>query len=431
MVLKRGMELKKWIDLSRLPTDKKTGHISWLQSVGTILPFRYCDVTGEIEILEYIKEDKTKLKILIKTPNIEKEYCILPASLKECKLHYALLQPISETHPHLVDFFLNKNDTVVYTANSGFSTKFICPFCGTIKSQRIYDFVNNGFSCDQCADGISYPEKILLNIFKQLGVDFLYQVTQSTPGFEWIDGRYRYDFYIKTDKQEFFIELDGRFHKFDTACIDSDKYKDRLACEHNIQVIRIDCDYASFKERFDFIKFNIQQSKLSHIIPLDLVDWNDAHKKSLQSNVVITSRLWEDDKLCLSEIANIIRVSQNTVREYLKIGMKLHLCTYNNNEIRQRNINKFGKKAEKGAKKQIALFRDDILIGVFFSASELEKLSENLFGIHFVANSISSVCSGRRQQCYGYTMKYISYEEYERYESQFSEQYKINKRRND
>ena len=428
MVLKRGTELKKWIDLSGLPIDEQTGHINWIQSVGTILSFQYCDVIGQIEILEYIKQDRTKLKILIKTPDMEREYNIAPASLKECSLHYALLQPISETHPHLVDFFLDKNDAFVYTANSGFSTKFICPSCRTIKSQRIEDFITNGFSCNECGDGVSYPEKLLFNIFRQLKIDFLYQITKSTPGFEWINGRYRYDFYITHNGQQFFIELDGRFHECDSVCLDNDNYKDVMAYKHGIKMIRIDCNYSSFKERFNFVKLNIQQSELSQIVPLDLVNWEDAHKKALQSKVVTAAQLWENDNLCLSEIANIIGVSQNTIREYLKIGTKLNLCHYNNDEIKKRNFNRLGKRAIRGAKKQVALFKNNILIGVFFSASELEKVSDKLLGVHCASSSIASVCTGRRQHCYGYTMHYISYEEYEQYEAQFSEQYKINEK---
>ncbi len=418
------MNQNSFVDLSGIPR-MANGNFNWEQSVGTVLSFTYNDIVGEIKILEYVRIKPLKLKILIKTTDMEKEYLIRPASLKKCALRYALLKPVGETHPHLINFFVNENDAFIYSANSGVSVQLICPACRTKKFQRLEDFVELGFSCPVCGDGTSYPEKFLFNILVQLGIDFKSQVNRATPGFEWIDGRYRYDFYIEHNEQKFFIELDGRFHNHDVDCMNNDKHKNTMAYAHNIKIIRIDCDYNSFKERFNFIKSNIQQSELSKIIPMHLVNWEDAHEKALQSKIVIASQLWEHDKLCLCEIANIVGVSQNTVREYLKIGTNLHLCNYNNDEVKRRNVDKFGKIALKGSKKQIALFKDGVLVGVFFCASELEDVSDQKYGIHFNANSIASTCIGRRNHYFGYTMKYISYEEYEQLLPRFSNNTKL------
>ena len=427
----RHKDDKRWIDLSLLPINEKTGHIDWINSVGLVLQFVYGDVSGTIKIFDYIKGKPIKVKILIQTSYMSKKYCIRPAYLKECRLKFALLRPIRDTHPHLINFFLNYKDTLIYSANSGVKTQLVCPICGAIKTQRIEDFIYHGFSCPICGDGVSYPEKLLFNVLKQLNVDFLQQITKDTPGFHWIDGKYRYDFYIEHNHQRCFIELDGRFHNRDLfdMCKNvrkNDLHKNELAHENNIEMIRINCDYPNFKKRFDFIKENIENSKLSNIIDFKLVDWDYANKMSTRSNVVVAAQLWEDDRLYLSDIANELGVSQNTVREYLKIGTRFGLCNYNREETYARKVERFGNIALKGANKQVAVFNNNILVGVFFNATELENMSDELYGVHFKRSVISSTCIGRVHSYFGYSMKYISYQEYEKFIKHFQNNIQLN-----
>ena len=47
---------------------------------------------------------------------------------------------------------------------------------------------------------------------------------------------------------------------------DLDEYKDKMALEHNIFVIRIDCFYTKMEDRFSYIKNSIQNSELSNIL---------------------------------------------------------------------------------------------------------------------------------------------------------------------
>ena len=57
----RVMDSGNWIDLSDLPrweSGKNKGKINWKESVGYKCKFKYDDIEGEIEIVDYDKETK-------------------------------------------------------------------------------------------------------------------------------------------------------------------------------------------------------------------------------------------------------------------------------------------------------------------------------------------------------------------------------------
>lgn len=61
---KNNRNKNKYVDTSLLPTitaNRNFGKIDWKASVGLKIPFVYGDITGDIEILEYIKDDNHKV----------------------------------------------------------------------------------------------------------------------------------------------------------------------------------------------------------------------------------------------------------------------------------------------------------------------------------------------------------------------------------
>ena len=58
--------------------------------------------------------------------------------------------------------------------------------------------------------------------------------------------------------------------------------------------------------------------------------------------------------------------------------------------------------------KKVEIFKDEISLGVFPCAMELERKSEELFGEKLLVSNISLVCHGKRKQHKGYTFKYVN-----------------------
>lgn len=70
-------------------------------------------------------------------------------------------------------------------------------------------------------------------------------------------------------------------------------------------------------------------------------------------------------------------------------------------------IRKNSSKNGKASGKQVEIFKYGIPLGVFESCAELERQSEELFGVKLWQGNISSVCMGNRKQHKGFTFKYL------------------------
>ena len=73
---------------------------------------------------------------------------------------------IATTDSWMIEFFLNKEDAYNYKSGSNKKIDMVCPRCGNIKKEFIYILKEqHGFSCPCCSDGISFPEKLLTNLW--------------------------------------------------------------------------------------------------------------------------------------------------------------------------------------------------------------------------------------------------------------------------
>lgn len=90
-----------------------------------------------------------------------------------------------------------------------------------------------------------------------------------------------------------------------------------------------------------------------------------------------------------------------TITRWLKQGSGIW-CDYNAKEERFKTASKSGK----ASGKSVEIFKNNISLGIFPSAMELERQSEKIFGIKLGNSAISSVCRNDYEMYKGYTFKY-------------------------
>ena len=247
-------------------------------------------------------------------------------------------------HPEVAQLLKDAKKGYILHSNSQKSEIFICPYCKHEKTYKISVVVNFKFSCPRCGDGISYPNKFAFNLLEQLNINY---ISEHRP--DWIKPR-RYDFYFELSNKKYIIEMDGKLgHGNDNplngqTAEDSkaiDDYKDKLANEHGIEVIRIDC----IKSEMDLIRNNILNSKLSQIFDLSIVDWLKCHEFACNNLVKEVSKLWNNKLTNIEQIANMFKLDNSTIRNYLKQGTELKWCDYNPEKEKIIAIRKKGKNA--------------------------------------------------------------------------------------
>ena len=320
------------------------------------------------------------------------------------------INDIATTDAWMTPYFVNIKDCYIYTHNSNNKVLCKCIDCKTTRNISIYNLYLNGFSCPKCSDRISYPNKFMFNLLQEPGIEF---INEYSP--EWIKPK-RYDFYIPS--KNLIIEMDGglghgnrtydKYKKTIEDTIKDDNYKDKLAKEHNIKVIRIDCDYDNIENRFNFIKNNIINSKLNEIFNLTNIDWNKIGLNSEKNIFKEVCNYWyihnniNNENITSSDIEKIFSINKGTISRWLNKGNELNWCKYNPKEEIKKTCSKNGKSLGK----KIEIFKNYVSLGIFYSISELSRQSEELFGVKLTASRIRIVAkTGKKYK--GYTFKYI------------------------
>lgn len=316
------------------------------------------------------------------------------------------------TYPNLMNLIINKNLAKTYTY--GTTHKFLvkCPICGDEKYEQGKRL--SEYKCYNCPnDSLSYPNKFLRAFMKCFDVDNLeYEYHPS-----WIKP-YRYDCYFEFNEQRYIIEMDGGIGhgklKFnskekDIEGLERDKHKDELAKEHDIEVIRINCNVSSV----DFIKENILKSQLSKIFDLSNVNWENCGKWALDNLLIKVCEYYKnakDEDKNTTNISKLFDLDITTVQKYLNIGTENGLCFYDKelaNKMRYEN-------SIKGIKEhahKIKVFHGDEFIGIFTMDDLLEYLKINTdvnSKDNIMKNSIRNICRGdlKRKMYFGYRFEY-------------------------
>lgn len=248
-----------------------------------------------------------------------------------------------DTRPDVAILLEDSENGYKYSSGSGKKVNFICPDCKSIQLKRIADVCADGLICSRCSDGISYAEKFMGNILEQLKIDFKKQITKAITGFEWIKYGYRYDFYIEVFDKKFFIETDGglghgnkTFHgEDDVDGVRRDLIKDQMAQEHDIQVIRIDCNYKK-GERFEHIKKHIMSSQLSNLFDLSSINWELCDRQAQKKIVVQIASLY-NDCYTMEEMIENLNYDKMAIQRWLRQAKKIGLCEYDAKELAKRN----------------------------------------------------------------------------------------------
>ena len=242
------------------------------------------------------------------------------------------LDCVWDTHPDIAKHLKNAQDGYMYSHGSGKEFIFICPICGNEILSTMNYATTRGLICKVCSNGKSYPNKIMYNLLTQLDIDFISEYSD-----DWTNGKI-YDFYFCANGQKYIIEMDGAFH-YNTALSsytlqkDIDDYKDSLAEQQNICLIRIDCNYPDVNHRFEYIRNNILNSKLSSIFDLSIINFNDCDYYANLPVTIILSNAWNNGIRTLEDLSKLIGYNKDATSILLKRASDFKLITESRDNI--------------------------------------------------------------------------------------------------
>ena len=301
---------------------------------------------------------------------------------------------VDEAFPELAKNFKDQSKIHV-TKSCKDIVELVCPCCGKIYKSRVVDYIKAGHvPCLTCNDGFPYPEKLMANILKQLNIKYKYQFMPK-----WVKP-YKYDFYFIYNNQKYIVETDGGLgHGYNDAfgrsaqeCLEIDIKKDKLAIQHGINIIRIDCNYENYN-RFNYIKSNVIK-ELSSILPLENIDWSYCNLQSLKSKFQEVLEVYKNGIKCLEDISNKCDIKVRTVIKYIteamdsglipkeKLDIKKHKCKNRVPIIKARIITK-----DEAKDNSIYCYEDALLFKTLTDASLYYGFNRGSFSIAMNKNN--------------------------------------------
>ncbi|WP_283695732.1 hypothetical protein [Clostridium perfringens] len=316
---------------------------------------------------------------------------------------------IWDTDRWMCDLGVSEKDAKRYTHCGNKKITVRCPDCDREKKIQINNIYTYKSICCSCGDGKSYPEKFVFNLLEQLNVDFEIEYKPK-----WI-GNKRYDFYIK-DIQGI-IEVHGKQHYSDNTFEycggktlkqeqQNDNLKRNMALSNGVKhYTELDCR----KSNMEWIKNSILNSELSNLFNLSNIDWQQCAEFANKNIVKEVCDYWsnkQEDETS-TDLGKIFKLSITTIRKFLKKGTNLGWCDYNPKEEGLKGRLKGNKKVSKLNCKKVEIFKNGSSLGIFNSVTELERKSEELFGIKLLNSNISMVSTGKQKHHKGFTFKYV------------------------
>ncbi|MCR2051133.1 zinc-ribbon domain-containing protein [Acetatifactor muris] len=284
-------------------------------------------------------------KILHKCTVCNHEWKVIPASLVNYKRGCPIckggtntvivgLNDMWTTNPELAKLLSNSNDGYKYMQGSNSKVSWKCPDCGKISKPMVISKVKSrGFFCKACSQTRSLPNRIMYNLLSDMDIKF-----QDELSFEWcrfkLNGKNRkgiYDFYFELNDNKYIVEMDGYFHANNNTMNGQttktsqkiDFIKDKLAEEHGIKVIRIEC----IPSTTEIIKKNILTSDLYKILDLTKVNWNKCFYNSASPIIKDVCKDFNNG-ICISDLERNYNKDFGTIQKFLLYGNKIGLCHY-------------------------------------------------------------------------------------------------------
>lgn len=230
--------------------------------------------------------------------------------------------------------YLSEGQMKLYMPYSSKKIEIQCPYCNRYKNISISTLLKNGLGCI-CGDGISYPNKFVYYMLKQLNIEV---VLEYSP--KWANKK-KYDIYIPS--LNCIIENHGAqhyknaFEMFGTTYEkekQNDDYKENNAKNNGIKnYVVIDCRNSDE----NWIKKSILNSDLINIIGFteNDVNWKECDKFATSNLVKVISEYWNQG-MCFDEIKSKTNLSRNTIFKYLNKGSKFSFCDYSGELSKQR-----------------------------------------------------------------------------------------------
>ncbi len=305
------------------------------------------------------------------------------------------------TNPRLAKMLKLSEDGCKYAEGSGELLDWLCPHCNNIIYKKSPKSVSRfGLACRNCSDGISYPEKVVFNVLKQLT-----QSLEVQKIFDWSQNK-RYDFYINS--HNIIIEVHGIQHYEKTPKgwrkleveRKNDILKKEIAHSNNIKnYIIIDARHSDIK----YIKESILQSELNNIFDLSKINWLTVQENSCKSLVKEAVELWNKGIKSTVKIGEQLKLSSNTIGRYLKQGNDLGWCDFSTEVAREHQWNKYCIEVIQMNKR-----------GEYYN--HFKSIKEASSQTKVAETNISLVCKGKRKSAGGY--KWMYKEDYEKYISE-------------
>lgn len=284
------------------------------------------------------------------------------------------INTIWDTDRWMCDLGVSEEDAKKYLKSSRSKIEVKCPDCGKYKSISIGQIYRlKTISCN-CGDGISYPEKFLGSVLRQLKIEFVEQLTNTY--FDWC-GKYKYDFYIP--KYNAIIEVHGAQHYEESGLTrtlkeeqKNDKIKEELAKANKIDwYIIIDCR----KSELNWIKQQIMSSELQYLFDLSKIDWEECGRYALSNLVKMVCDYWEKNPHSTSrEMGQLFSKSVSCIRAYLRKGVEIGWCS---KSYKRKDCIK------------VEVYKNDKFFKSYETLRQLERESYEQFGF-IVHNSVLS-----------------------------------------
>lgn len=300
------------------------------------------------------------------------------------------------TRPDVACLLKNIEDGYSIMEGSRKAITFICPICGEEKNTAVRNISENGFHCDYCDDGYSFPEKFIMCLLKQLDIKYTTQYSKKIVS--WCN-KFRYDF--KIDDTSCIIETHGIQHYEKCGFTGrtlmeeqtNDKLKKQLAKQNGIKhYIVLDCR----KSELEWIKRSVMESELPIFFNFTEkdIDWNECCKFAYNSFIKIICDMWNEGIYKSSDISEKINITSWTVVKYLNIGNKLGLCSYNGRD----------EKIKGSIKKVICLTTGEIFNSIIDAS--------NMYNTSGIGNCCKGLTNSSGKLEDGTKLRWMYYDEY-------------------